>query len=149
MIDKEIGRRGLLGLLAAAAGGAVVAPTDAASGIGVKAAAAALGVDPNPTGGDLLEGCMGTSSPVGGYPGWRIANLIDHRAHAQRAKVSDMPPHISEKKSWSRSYKAMIHSREQVVLRAYLDRLSHDSGTERAFLSLLGIDPGDSHVESR
>lgn len=149
MIDKAIGRRSLLGLLAAAAGGAVVAPTAAANVIGVKAAAAALGVDPNPTACDLLEDCAFKSSPIGDWEGWRIANLVDVRAHAQRAQVRDMPPHISEKKSWSRSYKAMIHSREQVVLGAYLDRLRNDQDAARALLSLLGIEPGGGNVESR
>lgn len=145
MIDREIGRRGLLGLLAAAAGGAVVAPTAAANGIGVKAAAAALGVDPNPTDGEPVGQC----SPSGSCDGWRIAHLIGTRAHAQRAQVRDMPPHISEKKSWSRSYKAMIHGREQMVLEAYMERLRNDQDAARALLSLLGIDPGDGHVESR
>lgn len=141
MIDKMIGRRGILGLLGAAVGGAAVAPAATASGIGVKAAAAALGVDPNPVSGDLLEGCsVGLPCASGSEQGWRIANLITTRMEAMTQSVDHMPPHIAGKKSWSRSYKAMIHSREQVVIHAYLDRLRNDQNSHRTLLALLGID---------
>lgn len=140
-------RRGVLGLLGASLG-AAAAPAAAASGIGVKVAAAALGVDLNPASGDVIAQCEPSSRSGVSWASdpWRLATMISTKLHAQNQPVSGMPPHISEKRSWSRSYKAMIHSREQVILEALLERLRTDHSASTQVFKALGINSGGDDV---
>lgn len=133
MIEKAIGRRGILGLLLGA-GAASAAPAV----ITVKAAAAALGVDEamsaNEIAGVTSEGIGPTWDTH-----WRLISLLERTHYAKRRPVADMPSHISTKRSWSPTFKAMIHAREEAIMQAYFDKLRMDqSFTEKLLGQVFG-----------
>lgn len=128
-------RRGILAILGTALGAGAVAP-QAAARLGVKEAAALLGVSPD---APLSEVMASSPEPSGLAAFWRAHNLIQIREMALRSPVESMPPHISEKRSWSRAFKASTHAREQVLIEAARLQTQEDEATRSRFLTMLGL----------
>lgn len=122
MIEK-LARRGFLGFVLGGAAAASAPPV-----IGVKAAAAALGVNEAMTATEIAE----AGAPSGGLEDaeWRLINRIEQLHYNRRVSEDRLPVHIATKRSWSPAYKAMIYAREQAIMETYLDRMRRD----RSFL---------------
>lgn len=127
MIGKAIKRRGFLGALLGA-GAAASAPQT----VGLKAAAAALGVGEALTATEVadhcLEGNVGGLTDGGDDMRWMLINLLERSYYAKRRPIHEMPPHIAGKRSWSPAYKAMVFAREEAIMQAYLDKVRRDRG---------------------
>ncbi len=124
MIENAIGRRGIIGFFL---GGAAAAVTNPAP-VTIKAAAEALGVSTAMSGVEITETAIGP--PSLGDIDWGFINAVERNHYARRRPVSEMPPHISTKKSWSHTYKASVFAREDAIMAAYVDKLRSD----RSFL---------------
>ena len=120
MIDKAIGRRGLIGFFLGGAAAATTVP----QAVTIKAAAAALGVSTSMTSDEVIENGLGSAGMDD--LDWSFINAIDRNYYAKRRPVAEMPPHIATKKSWSHTYKASVFAREDAIIAAYVDRLRRD-----------------------
>lgn len=122
-----IGRRGLLGLLMGAP-----AILDEATRFGQSLPPAPLGVS-----GEVGE------SPEPDYAGDVLADHFDalsHRRDAEARHPDLLPPHISAKRSWSRSFKAHVYAQEVAEHRRNMRwyRMSHSERISYAIKLGLG-----------
>lgn len=143
MIGKAIKRRGVIGFLLGA-GAAAAAPQT----VGVKVAAAALGVSEAMTSTEVADHCM--EGNVGGLHDssqemrWILSNILERSYYAKRRPVHEMPHHIAGKRSWSPTYKAMVFAREEAIMQAYLDKVRQDRGfLDKAIEHVFGGDDTD------
>lgn len=119
MIEK-LARRGFLGFILGGAAGAAVTPAS----VGVKAAAAALGVSAQASASEIREAGL-TAMTRPGHE-WMLIDALESNHYAKRRPLRDIPPHIGAMRSWSPVYKASVAAKEEAIMRAYLDKLRHD-----------------------
>lgn len=116
MIDK-LARRGFLGFVLGGAAAAAAPPV-----VGIKAAAAALGVSEAMTATEITDTAYPKMSELTDAD-WAIINRVERQHYARRRPTSELPPHIATKRSWSPAFKTLIHAREEAIIQAYLDNL--------------------------
>lgn len=128
-------RRGILALLGTALGAGAVAP-QAAARLGIKEAATMIGISPDAPVSDVMA-LSPSSANTFGF--WNMMSLIQTRDMALRAPIDAMPSHISEKRSWSRAFKASVYAREQVLIEADRQHMQEDEASRARFLTMMGL----------
>lgn len=116
MIDK-LARRGFLSFVLGGAAAAAAPPV-----VGIKAAAAALGVSEAMSATEITDAVGPPMSSLTDID-WAVINRVERQHYARRRPTSELPPHIATKRSWSPAFKTMVHAREEAILQAYLDQL--------------------------
>lgn len=116
MIEK-LARRGFLGFVLGGAAAAAAPPV-----VGIKTAAAALGVSEAMTATEIADALAPPIDDIGD-DGWAVINQIERIHYARRRPTSELPPHIATKRSWSPAFKTMVHAREEAIMMAYLAEL--------------------------
>lgn len=119
MIEK-LARRGFLGFVLGGAAGAAVTPPS----VGIKAAAAALGVSTAQSAIEIGEAATGIGLVAD--DDWMLINRIESIHYSRQKPERHMPPHIASMRSWSPVYKAMIAGREDAIMQTYLEKLRQD-----------------------
>jgi len=121
-------RRGLLALL----GGAVAMPA-----VGVKSAAAALGV-PNVLNVEATSAEVGGLTPsLGGWWGSPLQIALDAKeASAREVQAGHAYPHM---KSWGHAFRSMVVERDHLVLMTYRQKMQEDADFRAKVLAALGV----------
>ena len=134
-------RRSILAMLTGGAASAAtgISPKEVAKTLGVEGALTVGGPMPD----EAIAGVMGQTSvaPKSAREFSRAMSRVYRAAERSNYAPTNMPPHISTKRSWSAVFKQSVHERETELMYAYLQKMEDDQDFARQTMSRLGIAP--------
>lgn len=133
-------RRSFLSAFASVVGAGAAAP----AALTVERAAAVLGVPPDAPVSDIMQASVGVEpcNPID-METWRLFDMLDGYRRNLNAPERYMPARIASKRSWSATYKASVHAREQLLYDLARAKLMKEQGT---FAEIMRRLLGDDHA---
>ena len=138
-----INRRSILNLFGGGAAAIAVSPQES-----VKSMAKSLGISDlasiMPTEISSSSGVYQANEAISGISNgysdhWKFMSMLNTIEDTQRTPITNYPPHIRNKKSWSDVYKTHEFTKELLIRQAWRYKMETDENFRKNVMNILGI----------